>query len=219
MKQSVTIGILAGIGLALFVCLAKSQNKYYVRSATLEPKEVHLVSGTVSGIVQKIHFRVGDEVQEGDVLLDVKLDAPEEIDPNAPFEIADDIAVIKAPISGTILSVDAKPGQRITTTQRDPIFSIADLSTLYAIIGIPPSDVHAFEPGMTVSFTQDRHGGTILAKNQIERIEPEPVWMRSLSKASIQAARKDAHRTYVEIDNSHRRFYPKSEWWAHVHLQ
>lgn len=66
---------------------------------------------------------------------------------------------IFAPISGTVVSVDARAGQTINATYSAPqLLRIADLSTLTVWTQVSEADVTALRPGMALYFTTLGHG-------------------------------------------------------------
>ena len=79
----------------------------------------------------------------------------------------DDHTIIYAPISGTVTSRDVTRGQYVEGGQ--PILTISDLSTVWALLEAHESDVARLAPGQPVTFEADALPGEEL-KGQVEFI-------------------------------------------------
>ncbi|MCG2840677.1 efflux RND transporter periplasmic adaptor subunit [Sandaracinobacter sp. RS1-74] len=97
---------------------------------------------------------------------------------------------IYAPIAGTVVSVEAKPGQTLNATYQTPtILRIADLTRMTVSTQVSEADIHRVNPGMTARFTtlgDDRRNWT----GQVRQVLPAPP--RATGEASAAA---DAGRT------------------------
>lgn len=81
---------------------------------------------------------------------------------------------IYAPIAGTVVSVEAKPGQTLNATYQTPtILRIADLTRMTVSTQVSEADIHRVNPGMTARFTtlgDDRRNWT----GQVRQVLPAP---------------------------------------------
>jgi macrolide-specific efflux system membrane fusion protein len=67
---------------------------------------------------------------------------------------------VKAPISGTVVSLAARPGQMLAAAQpAAPLLRIADLSEMTVAARVAESDVTRLRPGMAASFTTPGYPG------------------------------------------------------------
>jgi len=130
------------------------------------------------GTVQKIHARLADQVKKGDLLAVL-----ESSDTLRPFEV-------KAPFDGTIVSYDITPGQ--TVAAGTSLFTVADLSTVWADLQIYQKNFGEIKEGLPVRITGghglptfrgvidyvaptvDEHTRTGLARIVVDN--PERVW-------------------------------------------
>lgn len=83
-------------------------------------------------------------------------------------------ARIYAPMSGTVVSIEARQGQTLNTNQQAPVLMrIADLSTMTVEAQVSEADIGKLKPGMPVYFTtlgsQQKRWESVL-----DRLEPTP---------------------------------------------
>lgn len=88
------------------------------------------------GTVQEIRVRLADHVERGQVL--ATLESTETL---RPFEIT-------APFAGTIVNYAISPGQ--TVEAGEPVFTVADLSTVWADLRIYQRNLHQIHEGQPV---------------------------------------------------------------------
>jgi cobalt-zinc-cadmium efflux system membrane fusion protein len=99
-------------------------------------EQVAYATPRFQGTVQEIRVRLADKVQKGDVL--ATLENPETL---RPFEV-------KAPFDGTVVAYDITPGQ--TVEAGAPLFTVADLSTVWADLQIYQRNLSEIEEGLPV---------------------------------------------------------------------
>ena len=63
------------------------------------------------------------------------------------------IANIKAPISGTILAINVRPGEQIPEKQKEPVATIVDLGELQVHAELKPEQASGVKPGTDVALT------------------------------------------------------------------
>jgi cobalt-zinc-cadmium efflux system membrane fusion protein len=63
------------------------------------------------------------------------------------------VITVTAPLAGTITQRRAGPGQWLTAGQGDPVFTIADLSTMWLVANVREMDVPMIREGQTVDVT------------------------------------------------------------------
>ncbi|MDP0499692.1 MAG: efflux RND transporter periplasmic adaptor subunit [Verrucomicrobiota bacterium JB022] len=152
-----------------------------------------------AGVVQDIRVRLADQVSKGQVL--ATLESTETL---RPFEV-------KAPFDGTIVAYDITPGQ--TVEAGVPLFTIADLSTVWADLRIYQRNMGEIHEGQSVLIqsghdrepyrgtiayiapTIDAHTRTGLARAVVEN--PDRNWRPGLFiKGAVSI---DEHRAEVLI--------------------
>ncbi|MBK1859725.1 efflux RND transporter periplasmic adaptor subunit [Cerasicoccus arenae] len=89
-----------------------------------------------NGVLTKINARLADHVEAGQVIATL-----ESTDTLRPFDL-------KAPIDGTIVNYDVTPGQ--TVEAGTPLYTIANLSTVWADLRIYQRDMAKIEKGQSV---------------------------------------------------------------------
>lgn len=99
-------------------------------------EQVAYATPRFQGTVQEIRARLADEVKKGDVL--ATLENPETL---RPFEV-------KAPFDGTVVAYDITPGQ--TVQAGAPLFTVADLSTVWADLQIYQRNLAEIKEGLPV---------------------------------------------------------------------
>jgi multidrug resistance efflux pump len=80
--------------------------------------------------------------------------------------------VMRAPIAGAVLSIDARLGEAVRPADREPpSISVGAIETLYARVEIDESQVHRFDPGAkATAYLRGQSGDAILLA--FESIEP-----------------------------------------------
>ncbi|KAA1286348.1 efflux transporter periplasmic adaptor subunit [Alcaligenes faecalis] len=85
---------------------------------------------------------------------------------------------IYAPMSGTVIGVQAREGQTLNATYQTPnILRIADLSTMTVWTSVSEADIRRIKPGMTVTFTTLGEQGETQARQwqaKVRQIMPAP---------------------------------------------
>jgi macrolide-specific efflux system membrane fusion protein len=82
---------------------------------------------------------------------------------------------VRSPISGTIVSLAARPGQMLAVAQpAAPLLRIADLSELTVAARVAENDVPRLRPGMTASFTTPGYPGQHWS-GKLRQVIPIPV--------------------------------------------
>jgi len=198
---------------------------------TLQPRRYVDVGAQASGQIRKIHVEAGDQVQEGQLLVEIdpstqkaKLDASRYAIENlkaqlqeqkAQHELArqkyqrqqrlaagnatreEDVQTAKAelsatqarvdmfqaelgytriyaPMTGTVVAVDARVGQTLNAQQQTPlILRIAKLSPMTVWAEVSEADIGHVKPGMTAYFTT-LSGGNRRWTSTVRQILPIP---------------------------------------------
>lgn len=102
-------------------------------------KAIAFATPRYNGSVQKINVQLADRVKKGDVLAVL-----ESVDTLRPFEV-------KAPFDGVIVSYDITPGQ--TVDAGTSLFTVADLSTVWADLQIYQKNFGQIKEGLKVRIT------------------------------------------------------------------
>ncbi len=133
-----------------------------ISKASVFPAEIKLnrdrtaaVSARYSSLVRQVFAEIGDTVRKGDVL--------------AALENRDTMAVysVSAPLDGVIIAKNLAVGE--TAGDDRVLFEVADLSTVWADIGIFPKYQHLLRKDMPVEFiAHDGHS----ARGAIQYISP-----------------------------------------------
>jgi cobalt-zinc-cadmium efflux system membrane fusion protein len=118
----------------------------------LQPNQETLVQVTprFPGVAREVHKRIGDRVQKGDVLA--------KIESNQSLTSYD----LRAPLSGTIIDRQVALGEHVG--EQKPIFTIADLSTVWVDFSIYRRDLQRVRIGDTVLIDAEDGGPVIEAK-------------------------------------------------------
>jgi len=78
------------------------------------------------------------------------------------------VITVTAPLAGTIIQRRASPGQWLTAGQGDPVFTIADLSTMWLVANVREMDVPMIQVGQRVDVTvgalPDRHFDALIVR-------------------------------------------------------
>jgi len=122
---------------------------------TLNEDAVANVSARYPGVVKAVYKRLGDRVQKGEAL--------------AMIESNDSLRdyQVNSEISGTIIKKDVTVGE--VARDDKPIFTVADLSTVWVDFSVFPQDFRRLKQGQVV---QIRYGDNISARGKITYIAP-----------------------------------------------
>ena len=99
------------------------------------------VSPRFPGVVLEANKKLGDKVTKGEVLAVI-----ESSQSMTTYEIA-------APLSGTIIARDVARGVAVTTDK--PIYTIADLSTVWVDLNVRRADLGSLEVGKEITITEE----------------------------------------------------------------
>ena len=107
------------------------------------------VSPRFPGIVLEANKKLGDKVEKGEVL--------------AVIESSQSLTTyeITAPLSGTIIARDVTRGVAVTTDK--PIYTIADLSTVWVDLNVRRADLSSLEVGKEITVTEESSGASATA--------------------------------------------------------
>jgi len=95
---------------------------------------------------------------------------------------------IYAPMSGTVVSIDAKAGQTLNATYQTPtLLRIADLSTMTVWTDVSEADVRHVKPGMAVYF-KTLGGDSRRWTGNVRQVLPAPPKSDATSTTGVQAA-------------------------------
>ena len=108
------------------------------------------VSPRFPGVVLEANKKLGDKVEKGEVLAVI-----ESSQSMTTYEIT-------APLSGIIIARDVARGVAVTTDK--PIYTIADLSTVWVNLNVRRADLGALEIGKEITLTEEDSGATATAK-------------------------------------------------------
>ena len=102
------------------------------------------------GIVLESNKKLGDKVEKGEVLAVI-----ESSQSMTTYEIT-------APLSGIIIARDVTRGVAVTTDK--PIYTIADLSTVWVNLNVHRANISSLEIGKEIAITEEDSGATATAK-------------------------------------------------------
>ncbi|POD33800.1 efflux transporter periplasmic adaptor subunit [Pseudomonas syringae pv. syringae] len=249
---------------------------------TLQPRSYVDVGSQASGQIMKIHAQVGDQVKEGDLLVEIdpstqkaKLDAARYAIDNLKAQLqeqralhelaeqkqqrqkrlaargatrAEDVQAaesefratqarvdmfkaqileaqaalrsdeaalgytrIFAPMSGTVVALDAREGQTLNAQQQTPlILRIARLSPMTVWAEVSEADIGHVKPGMTAYFTTLSGGNRRWSSTvrQILPVPPRPLDQANQGGGSPSSSRKNGggrvvlYTVLLDVDNS-----------------
>lgn len=158
-----------------------------------EPSKVLKVSSQSAGTVRAIHFRPGDNVKEGDVLLEIAHQGSHSSSGGGDPKITP----VLAPMDGMVLSLAADVGSQVGT---EDLIEIGDLSRMTVTLFFAWDDRHKYKNGMQLSlepYTELDHRW----EGVIERIDPRPVNYEYKYALGILEGSVDVYHAYVELDN------------------
>ena len=107
------------------------------------------VSPRFPGVVLEANKKLGDKVTKGEVLAVI-----ESSQSMTTYEIT-------APLSGTIIARDVARGVAVTTDK--PIYTIADLSTVWVDLNVRRADLGSLEVGKEITITEEDSGASATA--------------------------------------------------------
>lgn len=188
----------------------------YETGALIEPLSVSQVASSAAGIVKQVHVQPGDIVEVGDALLEITTrehvtssgtsgspgrNVLEASFYDFPVVETGDSIVVRAPISGTVLSVDTEVGKATQASSDLPMVEIADLTKMKALVAVKPQEAHEVKKGMRVVLSQPKKPNAPKWVGPIHRVEPMPVdydyaWMGVVS-SSVRV-----YHAVVELDNA-----------------
>lgn len=148
--------MLAVLGIMIVTLAAVSgyywyMNKHYVKTddARVDATIVK-VSPQISGKITDIYVNEGDKVKEGDTIarqVDFTLAAGANLD----------MALIKSPVSGTVVKKIGNVGEVGVPGQ--PVAMVSDLSSGYISANVEETELHKVKTGQFVDFTIDAFPG------------------------------------------------------------
>jgi multidrug resistance efflux pump len=104
------------------------------------------VSPQITGRISEMGVAEGDQVKEGAIIA-------RQVEFNLSQSANLDLAVIKSPISGTVIKKIGNVGE--VGVPGSTLVMVADLSSLYITANIEETKLYKVKPGQSVSFTVD----------------------------------------------------------------
>lgn len=114
---------------------------------------------------------------------------------------------IYAPMSGTVIGVQAREGQTLNATYQTPtILRIADLGTMTVWTSVSEADIRRIKPGMAVSFTTLGEQGQTQARQWQAKVRqvlpaPEGSAQEETSAAATTATKAIMYTVLFDVDN------------------
>lgn len=142
---AVFVSMLLALGLVSFYYWYN--NTYYVSTedAYIDAEMVK-VSPQVAGKILEMFAEEGDRVEAGQMLA-------RQDDVNLPAGSNIDLAVIRSPISGTVIKKLARPGE--VGSPGVPVYMVADLDGVYVTANVEEKRIAKVKIGQKVEFTVD----------------------------------------------------------------
>lgn len=136
----------------------------------VHPDRVAQVGARFAGLVQSVQVGAGDAVQRGQVLASV-----ENRESLRSYSVT-------APISGVVLRRHASPG---SAAGEDPLFELADLSTVQVVLPVFEGDVLRVAPGQSMQIRSP--GGALQASGTLDGWLPQadPATQATLAVAQV----------------------------------
>ncbi|MDA8333646.1 MAG: efflux RND transporter periplasmic adaptor subunit [Peptococcaceae bacterium] len=127
------------------------ENHYFVstQDAYVDYNIVSL-SPQITGRLLDIYVHTGDHVSAGEIVARVD-------DSSLPAGANEDLAVVRAPIDGTIIKVLGAVGEM--GVPGSPVVQMAALHSLYVTANVQETALYRIKPGQTVTFTVDAFPG------------------------------------------------------------
>jgi len=104
------------------------------------------VSPQISGRISEMNVAEGDDVKQGAIIA-------RQVDYQLTSGLNLDLAVVKSPITGTVIKKIGNVGE--IGTPGSPIVMVADLKSLYITANIEENELHRVKQGQNVDFTID----------------------------------------------------------------
>ncbi|TEB09732.1 HlyD family secretion protein [Pelotomaculum propionicicum] len=104
------------------------------------------ISPQIPGRISEIYVAEGDYVKEGAIIA-------RQVDYQLTGGLNLDLAVVKSPISGTVIKKIGNVGE--IGTPGSPVVMVADLKSLYITANIEETELYKVKPGQNVDFTID----------------------------------------------------------------
>ena len=138
----------AGVGLEFETAGPRTLRKLAAMTGRIVPDEDRMakVSPRFPGIVLEANKKLGDKVEKGEVIAVI-----ESSQSMTTYEIT-------APLSGIIIERDVMRGIAVTTDK--PIYTIADLSTVWVELNVRRADLGSLEIGKEISITEESSGAS-----------------------------------------------------------
>src|SRR5262249_33914715 len=111
---------------------------------------------------------------------------------------------IFAPIAGTVVSIEARPGQTLIASQQAPVLlRIAALSTMTVWAQVSAADVTRLHPGMELHFTTLGHAGRKW-QGTLRQLLPAPPRLTTASPTGVSQVTSNVvlYTALFDVDNS-----------------
>jgi multidrug resistance efflux pump len=137
----------------MIIILAVVTSVYWYNSRHYVDTEDARVDGTIvkvspqiSGRISEMNVAEGDDVKQGAIIA-------RQVDYQLTAGLNLDLAVVKSPITGTVIKKIGNVGE--IGTPGSPIAMVADLKSLYITANIEETELNRVKPGQNVDFTID----------------------------------------------------------------
>jgi len=148
-KRTIILMVVA----AMILTLAAVALFYWYQSAHYVDTEDARVDGAIVKVSPQISGRILEMyVEEGDVVKEGEIIARQD-DINLPAGAGVDLAVLKSPISGTVIKKIANAGEMGVPGQAAAM--VADLEDLYITANIEETEIYKVKPGQEAEFSID----------------------------------------------------------------
>jgi cobalt-zinc-cadmium efflux system membrane fusion protein len=140
---------IAAAGIELLTAGPETIRKTLSLNGILQPNQETLVQVTprFAGVVKDIRSRIGDRVEKGDLLA--------RVESNQSLTAYD----LRVPLSGTIIDRQASLGEFVS--EQKPVFTIADLSTVWVDVAVYRRDLNRVKLGDKIHIDLE-DGGPVL---------------------------------------------------------
>ncbi len=126
-------------------------SSHYVRTDDAKVDATMIsISPQISGKIAEIYVSEGDTINQGALIA-------RQLDLTLASGINQDMAVIKSPISGTVIKQIGNVGE--TGIPGQPIIMVADISNAFITANIEETELSKIKPGQLVDFTIDAFPG------------------------------------------------------------
>jgi multidrug resistance efflux pump len=165
-----------------------------------------------TGTLKGWNAKLGDKVRAGDVIGDI---SPPQSAASTSF------MRILAPQDGTLLRVDGKEGQFVSTGQ--PLAYVANLDQMTITAYIDETDIYKVKPGQQVDFRIDALGSTMY-RGRVKEIIPAAAGQFSLLPTTDRTSAnftKVVQRIEVHIDlgsTANTILYPGESAYVRIHI-